>query len=114
MQEINSLTPTLQNPKKYNDRKVSVPEVIAMTIGINNAFIKTGESRDKIGICLIVQTFLSLFVKIAATSVADVPMTISKRPKGLAILDMKQPIARPGIAAGVNMGNTAKASEKRN
>ena len=56
---------------------------------------------------------MKALVSKAAIKVAAVPKTISNGLKD-AILDIRQPIVRPGIAAGVNIGNTVKASEKRN
>ena len=45
-----------------------------------------------------------------AKKVATGPNTQSMIPKGLAKLDIKQPRVSPGIAAGVKIGKTVKAS----
>ena len=55
--------------------------------------------------------FLVSLVARAARTVANVPRRMSIGPYGLPILAMMQPIARPGIAAGVNTGRTVSASE---
>ena len=49
----------------------------------------------------------------AAIRVAAVPNNISIGLKD-AMFEIRQPIVSPGIAAGVNIGNTVSASEKRN
>ena len=55
--------------------------------------------------------FLSILVKIEQSKVENVPKMISIIPKGLDKLARKQPIVRPGMAAGVSIGSIVSTSE---
>lgn len=97
--------------KKPHKKVVSGKKKIAISKPIIIALTITGGNIAKSGIPL---NFISLkqYVKNAAASVARVPKTISialNEP----MFEIKQPIVRPGIAAGVKIGRIVKTSEMR-
>ena len=112
-QIISSLTATL---KKVKPKViiVAVPSV-KNTVKIPTAspFKTVGGMAARTGIALIF-SFPMRLIKTADSRVATVPNIISTMPNGLEILDSRQPIVRPGMAAGVIAASMLRASESLN
>ena len=81
--------------------EISAPTIIALA-KIGGKTLSRGRPKNLI--------FLKVLVSIAAIRVASVPKIISIALK-LNMFEIKQPITRPGIAAGVRIGKRVNASE---
>lgn len=112
--EINSPIPTSRAVK----RKVVIFALLpsarknVSSAQIITALHMTGMS-DEISGYPFTFTLRRTLVSTAASSVAKVPIRMSAIPYGLARFEMAQPIARPGMAAGVNTGRIQRISESR-
>ena len=96
---------------------VSLPPSTGVSITISSptmtALNITGISDESTG-SFFICTFLSIRPVTAPRRVAAEPKSTSHMPIGLEILPMIQPIVSPGIAAGVRVESTVRASESLN
>lgn len=111
-----------ENCRKLDEaiKTIRNPQKEAASPGVNSvicsptimAFTNTGGRGASTGTFLI-RTLRTARVSSAAIREAAVPKTRSSG-YGLARLPIRQPMARPGTAAGVKIGRMVSASEKRN
>ena len=100
-------TETADKIKAENDALLSVKRVTC--IPTKTAFSIDGGSTQIYGVVLF-NILDSSRIETADKSVATVPKSISNG-KGLVMLDKKQPMVRPGIAAGVRAARIFNASD---